>query len=131
MSTSTPQIVLDHVHIYTANPAASAKWFADSLGAEVVTSPIRIEAKLGGLRVFFEQVSEADAVGAAPTSPHKGYDHLAFAVKDLDALAADMKSKGVVFTREPLTIRPGVRICFIEGPDGISIELLERDAKYT
>jgi hypothetical protein len=24
-----------------------------------------------------------------------------------------------------------VRICFIRGPQGISIELLERDAKYT
>jgi hypothetical protein len=35
----------------------------------------------------------------------------------------------VEFTKEPTTTRPGVRICFIRGPHGISIELLERDKK--
>ena len=41
-----------------------------------------------------------------------------------------LSRKGVEFTREPVTIRPGVRICFIRGPQGISVELLERDKKY-
>ena len=31
---------------------------------------------------------------------------------------------------EPNNPRPGIRICFLRGPQGISIELLERDAKY-
>ena len=49
----------------------------------------------------------------------------------VDALVSSSgKAKGVAFTKEPQTIRPGVRICFIRGPQGISIELLERDAKY-
>ena len=47
-----------------------------------------------------------------------------------EALAAELKGKGVEFTTEPYNIRPGIRICFIRGPQGISIELLERDAKY-
>jgi lactoylglutathione lyase len=33
----------------------------------------------------------------------------------------------VEFTREPTTVRPGVRICFIRGPEGVSIELLDRN----
>ena len=45
-------------------------------------------------------------------------------------VAAEIKAKGVEFTKEPTTIRPGVRICFLRGPQGISIELLERDKKY-
>ena len=49
----------------------------------------------------------------------------------IDAVAADLKAKGVEFTMEPRTIRPGLRICFLRGPQGISIELLERDQKYT
>ena len=53
-----------------------------------------------------------------------------YTVKDIDAVAAEIKAKGVEFTKEPTTIRPGVRICFIRGPQGISIELLERDQKY-
>ena len=46
----------------------------------------------------------------------------------IDAIAAELKAKGVVFTKEPTTVRPGVRICFIRGPQGISIELLDRNA---
>ena len=45
-------------------------------------------------------------------------------------IAAELKAKGVEFTREPTTVRPGVRVCFIRAPEGVSIELLDRDAKY-
>ena len=38
----------------------------------------------------------------------------------------DLKTKGVKFTREPTTVRPGVRVCFIQAPEGVSIELLDR-----
>jgi hypothetical protein len=27
-------------------------------------------------------------------------------------------------------VRAGVRVCFIRAPEGVSIELLDRDAKY-
>ena len=46
----------------------------------------------------------------------------------IDAIAAELKAKGAVFTKEPTTIRPGVRVCFIRGPEGVSIELLDRNA---
>ena len=58
---------------------------------------------------------------------NQGLDHFGLTVKDIDAVAAEIKAKGVEFTKPPTTIRPGVRICFIRGPQGISIELLERD----
>ena len=66
----------------------------------------------------------------APESPYQGLDHFGLTVKDSDAFAAELKGKGAEFTKEPYTIRPGVRIFFIKGPQGISIELLERDEKY-
>ena len=40
------------------------------------------------------------------------------------------KAKGVEFTMEPRTIRAGLRSCFLRGPQGVSVELLERDEKY-
>jgi len=48
----------------------------------------------------------------------------------IDAIAADLEKKGVEFTREPATVRPGVRVCFRRGPEGVAIELLDRDARY-
>jgi len=37
----------------------------------------------------------------------------------------------VEFTKGPHSPRPGIKICFLRGPQGISIELLDRDSKYS
>jgi hypothetical protein len=43
---------------------------------------------------------------------------------------AELKAKGAEFSRQVHTPRPGIRIMFLRGPHGISVELLERDEKY-
>ena len=59
------------------------------------------------------------------------WDHVHLRSPDPEATAAWLRDiLGGEIVREPTTIRPGVRICFIRGPQGISIELLERDKKY-
>ena len=124
----------DHVHIRTRNPEATATWFERMLGAEVIRSmqqgQPRIDLQLGGASIFIAPVAAGDGVNTPPVTPYQGLDHFGLTVKDIDAVAAEIKAKGVEFTKEPTTIRPGVRICFIRGPQGISIELLERDKKY-
>jgi lactoylglutathione lyase len=122
----------DHVHLRTANPEAMAQWFERMLGAEVTRSTqhgtARIDLKVGGANVFIAPVTAGDGVNAPPKTPYQGLDHFGLTCSGLDAIAADLKAKGVEFTKEPTTVRPGVRICFIRGPEGISIELLERTA---
>jgi lactoylglutathione lyase len=118
----------DHIHLRSPELEATAAWFQEKLGAEVVRKVAgeapRIDLKLGGLDLF---ISQSDArVAAAHTSPYNGIDHFGLAVQGLDEAVADLKAKGVNFTMEPKQARPGVRICFIEGPQNISIELLER-----
>jgi lactoylglutathione lyase len=128
--TTMPTVAWDHVHLRSPDPEATAAWLADVLGGEIIRGPGRIDVKLGGANVFIAPVTAGDGVNSAPMTPHQGLDHFGLAVKDIDAVAAEIKAKGVEFTREPTTIRPGVRICFIRGPQGISVELLERDKKY-
>lgn len=125
------QVTWDHIHLRSPDPDATATWLQDVLGGEIVRNPGRIDVKLGGASVFIAKVEPGDGVHAPPVTPHQGLDHFGLSVKDIDAVAAELKAKGVTFTTEPTTIRPGVRICFIRGPEGISIELLERDKKYT
>jgi lactoylglutathione lyase len=130
MTATAPHYSWDHVHIRTPDPEATAQWFADTLGAEIVRTPTRLDVRLGGANIFLAPVAAGDGVNPSPMTPYQGLDHFGLSVKDIDAVAAQLKAQGVVFTKEPQTIRPGVRICFIRGPQGISIELLERDAKY-
>jgi len=127
------KVTWDHIHLRTTNPNAMAQWFENMLGAEVKRSmqdgKERIDLKLGGANIFIAPVGEGDGTHAAPTIPYRGLDHFGLAVSGIDAIAADLKKKGVEFTREPTTVRPGVRVCFIRGPEGVSIELLDRTAK--
>jgi len=135
LAQQTNKISWDHVHLHTTDPEAMAKWFESMFGAEVIRSmqqgKPRIDLKLGGGNIFIAPVAAGEGVNAAPVTPYRGLDHFGLAVSGIDAIAAELKRKGVEFTREPTTVRPGVRICFLRGPEGVSIELLDRDAKYS
>jgi lactoylglutathione lyase len=129
------KISWDHIHLRTVDPEGMARWFESMLGAEVIRTmqqgKPRIDLKLGGANIFIAPIAPSDGVNPAPATPYRGLDHFGLAVSGIDAIAADLKNKGVDFTREPTTVRPGVRICFLRGPEGVSIELLDRDPKYS
>ena len=121
----------DHIHLRTTDPEGTARWYERMLGAEVIRTmqqgKPRIDLKLGGANIFIAEVTPGDGVNPAPTTPYRGLDHFGLSCSGIDAIAADLKAKGVEFTREPTTVRPGVRICFIRAPEGVSIELLDRN----
>jgi lactoylglutathione lyase len=127
-----PKYTWDHIHLRSPDPEATAAWFERMLGAEVLRSTQqgvpRIDLKLGGASIFIAPVASGEGVNPPPSTPYQGLDHFGLTVSGIDAIAAELKAKGVAFTKEPTTVRPGVRICFIRGPEGISIELLDRNA---
>jgi len=129
-----PSMTWDHIHLRSPDPEATAQWFERMLGAEVTRSmqqgKPRIDMKLGGANIFIAPVAAGDGVNPPPTTPYQGLDHFGLLVTGIDDIVAELKRKGVEFTKEPQTPRPGIRICFLRGPQGISIELLERDSKY-
>ncbi|MBX6427048.1 MAG: VOC family protein [Variibacter sp.] len=125
----------DHIHLRSPNPEATAAWYERMFGAEVIRTmqdgKPRIGLKLGGADIFIAPVAPGSGVNPPPATPHQGLDHFGFAVTNIDAVAAELKAKGAEFTMDVTTIRPGVRICFLRGPEGVSIELLERNPSYT
>lgn len=124
------QFSFDHIHLRTPDPEATAAFYAEMFGAEILRSTQqgkpRIDIKLGGANIFLAPVTADQGVAAPPVSPYQGLDHFGLSVSDIDAKVADLKAKGAEFTMEPTTIRPGTRIAFLRGPEGVSIELLER-----
>jgi catechol 2,3-dioxygenase-like lactoylglutathione lyase family enzyme len=122
----------DHIHLRSPNPEATAKYYERMFGAEIIRSmqqgQPRIDLKLGGANIFIAPVTTGDGVNPAPTTPYQGLDHFGLLVKDIDRVAAELKAKGAEFTKEPTTVRPGVRVAFIRGPEGVSIEILDRNA---
>jgi lactoylglutathione lyase len=55
------------------------------------------------------------------------FDHLGFEIEDMKATIAKMRKEKIVITDKPYALGPsGPTIAFIEDPDGILIELIER-----
>ena len=117
-------------HLIGRDAAATAQWYHDKLGAEVIRTPLpdgstRIDLDLTGQKIFIAKADPA-STGASPQTPYMGLDHFGLTVENIDAAVAELKAKGVPFTVEPKTIRPGVRIAFLTAPQNVSIELLQR-----
>ena len=110
------RVTFDHIQLRSPDPEATAIWFEQNLGGEVVRAPGRVDIRLGGVNVFIARVTAGDGIGPPPVTPYQGLDHCGLTVADIDAVAADLQRKGVAFTQELKTIRPGVRACFIRGP---------------
>ncbi len=124
----------DHLHIRTSDPDGVAAWFETMLDAEVIRSTQqgkpRVDLRLGGQNIFIMPILASESINGAPESPHRGLDHFGLAVKDIDSVYAELKSRGAEFSRHVYTQRPGIRVMFLRGPEGISIELLERNEQY-
>ena len=120
----------DHIHLRSPNPEATAAFYERMFGAQVIRTmqqgKPRIDMKIGGADVFIAPVLPDGKTNPPPVTPYQGLDHFGLSVTGIDAIVAELKAKGVEFTLEPTDIRPGVRIAFLSGPEGVSIELLER-----
>jgi lactoylglutathione lyase len=97
------------------------KWNQQTL---TTIAPARLRL-LTGQQIFIAKADPA-ATGASPQMPYMGLDHFGLTVENIDAAVAELKGKGVAFTMEPKTIRPGVRIAFLTAPQNVSIELIQR-----
>jgi len=120
----------DHIHLRSPNPEKTAQFYERMFGATIHRSSQngkpRVDMDLCGQMIFIAQVGPTDKVGDAPKSPYIGLDHVGLIVNGIDGIVSELKGKGAKFTMEPTTIRPGVRIAFLTGPENVSIELVDR-----
>ena len=126
-----PSFMYDHIHLRSRDPKTTAEFYERMFDARILESvqpdgTPRIDLDLNGLTVFIARVGADEAIPEAPAQPYLGLDHFGLRVDNLDETAAELKRRGASFSVEPRTIRPGVRIAFLQCPDNVRIELLER-----
>jgi len=119
----------DHVHLRSPDPDATGAWFTGMLGARHVrrqegTDSLRVVLDLGGLNLFIERVPASTP--GTPPAPFLGIEHLALAVTGIDAVVEEIRAKGGRVVVEPRDANPTTRIAFLEGPENVRVELLER-----
>jgi catechol 2,3-dioxygenase-like lactoylglutathione lyase family enzyme len=127
------EFAYDHVHLRSPDPDDTARYYERMFGAKIIKSVMsngieRTDIELGGAMFFIAQVPSDAPLSDKSEGSYVGLDHLGLRVRNIDAVCAELKAKGAEFTVEPKTIRPGVRIAFVKGPQDVLIEILDRDA---
>lgn len=114
-----------HVHLATTDPAKTLAWYKSIFGGKATKLKDRLDAVLYDT-VWLMAVAAKEPVAA---TQKRAIDHLGFAFPNLDAAAAEIKSKGVTFDTEPRPLTPpspsSVKISFVTGPDAVRIEVVE------
>jgi len=95
----------------------------------------QFDVRVGGQTfVIHSQRPGEEPVEAKPMRAFDGYsshnawgtDHFGFTFRgDLLAFCAELKAKGVRMAVEPWEFKPGVVLCYVATPDGVSIELIQ------
>ena len=110
---------LNHIHLKTPDPDATAKWYVDNLAATVVNhNPAKgYRIDLHGLPINISGFDDAHL--------HEqvyGFEHIAIDTDDLPGTVAKLKGNGVKILEE-ITGRGGHKMCVCEGPQGVIVEV--------
>jgi catechol 2,3-dioxygenase-like lactoylglutathione lyase family enzyme len=134
-------LAIDHIHLISRDAHAAAKWYCDIFDGEItaVQDNLRgapqIDVKVNGLTLLIrgqrtgEQPAETKAMqhfNAYSSHEEWGIDHFGFTYRgDLLAFCDQLKQKGVRMAVEPWEFKPGLMLCYVAAPDGVSIEIVQ------
>ncbi|EHK89407.1 VOC family protein [Saccharomonospora azurea] len=104
------------------DPAVTTAFYRDILG-------LAIYREFPGGTVFFLGGGFLEIVGRSESGPAENVS-LWLQVRDLDAVAAELRGKGVVLDREPRREPWGLDEAWLSDPDGTRIVLVEIPADH-
>jgi catechol 2,3-dioxygenase-like lactoylglutathione lyase family enzyme len=137
-----------HVHFLSDDPVSAGQWYLKHLGATSANANPSREARThNGLQIYPYMGANLDGIqffwyprafgqGSFPaawkgrtgfaSSRGRVIDHVAFGVDGLDQALARLESGGVKVLQKPQPALNGLFMsAFIQGPDGVELELVE------
>ena len=130
---------IDHIHVYSADPAASVAFFCQHFGAEKLFDTKNAHhqdvniLKVGGQGIAFSAnppgmtpkastLTEAEARDGVAAAA--GIMHLGFHVEDVAVAVRELREAGVAVHSDPDEAY-GTTFAYVSTPDGILVELTQ------
>jgi len=114
-------IAVHHVHLKTRDPKQTMQFYVDNLGATLIAEAGRgYRVNLHGLTLNITPL-----IDTQKREQHYGMEHIAVDTDDYTATLARLRAGGVRVLEE-LAPTNGRRVCFLEAPDGVQIEVIEK-----
>ncbi|MEE9257356.1 MAG: VOC family protein [bacterium] len=120
----------NHIHLISADPEAAADWCAKPLGADIfrkeeLRGSQNIRLTLGEARLYIRGKRDTDNIASPDGVKRYGIDHFCLSVEDIEGMLRHVEENGGTVS-EPLFLLPsGNRAAYVQGPDGVQIELIE------
>ena len=125
--------LINHVHIRSADPSASADWYTEHFGAkkvserEVMPGTVTISMDMGSpVRLnISSQVAGSSGERATAELNRLGLEHFGFDVEDIESDIDRLSAAGVRIVLPITEVTGGAKLAYIEGPDDVLIELVQ------
>jgi glyoxylase I family protein len=121
---------IEHVALSVADPAASAAWYVDHVGCELVRAateePFAHFVRGPGGDVMLELFRAPNVPVPDWNSVHPFQGHLAFHVDDIEAVRSRLQAAGAA-ADDPVAVSPdGDRYAMLRDPWGVPLQLVSR-----
>ena len=128
------EYMINHVHIRSADPRSTAEWYAKYSNAkivaerEVMPGTITITTEVGGpVRLNISSQPEGSSKERSTAELNRlGLEHFGFNVADLKSEIDRFEKDGIRVVLPLTEVTGGTKLAYIEGPDDVLIELVER-----
>jgi catechol 2,3-dioxygenase-like lactoylglutathione lyase family enzyme len=111
-----------HVHVKTRDPKQTTQFYIDNLGATLIAD---MGARGSRVNLHGLQLNITPLIDTQKREQHYGIEHIAVDTDDYTATLARLRANGVRVLEE-LAPNNGRRVCFLEAPDGVQIEVIEK-----
>jgi catechol 2,3-dioxygenase-like lactoylglutathione lyase family enzyme len=121
---------LDHVHFICGDVEKAVKYFQEVFEAKIDSRGELRGQPMVRMTAYGVPVSvmgtDPKAGVLVPGKGSRGLDHIGFRVKDLEKTVEELRKRGAQFSIGPTAGTAGIKFAFLDGPDGIRIELVDR-----
>ena len=124
---------INHIHLKSNDPKATADWWVNAFNFTIDSDAVRESGDRfircvseNGIRVNISEPMEGQTFAPGDAGLRYGLEHFGLDSTDLEADIARLEALGATLLDGPIEMNPTVRIAFIEVPENVRVELIER-----
>ena len=124
---------INHIHLKAADPRKTAEWYVRAFAFKIVSDETRVFGDRfvrcqseDGTPVNISGARTGEGLGPGDARAHHGLEHFGFDSDSLEADIARLEGLGARLLEGPIEIPGGPRICFMQAPDDVRVELIQR-----
>ena len=124
---------INHIHLKASDPRRTADWYVRAFNFKILSDETRVFGDRfvrcqseDGTAVNISGARTGERLGAGDAGAHHGLEHFGFDSTDIEADVRRLEGHGARLLEGPIDVPDGPLIAFLQAPDDVRIELVQR-----